>query len=63
MPFINIYAKTAEFYSLRAVNVILLQNISNNTFRLFPCHIVFLAVHIVIHRSVDRYHLYATKMI
>jgi hypothetical protein len=60
----NIYVKTLlNFNSLRAVNVIVLQNISNNTFTLFPCHIVFLSVHMVIHKSVDSFHLYATKII
>jgi hypothetical protein len=35
-----------------------LQNISNNTFTLFPCHIAFVSVHIVIHRLVNSFHLY-----
>jgi len=47
--------------SLRAVNVIFSQNISNHTMTLFPCHIVFLSVLVVIHRSVDCFHLYTTK--
>ena len=43
------------------MEVIVSQNISNNTFTLFPCHIVLLSVHIVMHRSVDSFHLYITK--
>ena len=63
-PFFNIYIKTAlNFNSLRAVKVILSQDISNHTFTLFPCHIVFLSVHIGIYRSVDSFHLYTTKII
>ena len=40
----------------------LLQNINNNTCTLFPCHFVFLSVHIVIHRSVDSFNLYTTNL-
>jgi hypothetical protein len=50
MPFFNMHGKTVlNFNSLLAEKVILLQDISNHTFTLFPCHVVFLSVHIVIH--------------
>jgi hypothetical protein len=54
MPFINFYAKTVlNVNSLRGVKMIVSQNISNNRFTLFLCHIIFLSVHIVIHRYTD----------
>ena len=63
MSFSNIYVKTVLNVIFRAVNVILLQNINNNTVTLFPCHIVFVSVHNVIHRSVDSFNLNTTKRI
>ena len=39
------------------------KHISNNIITPFPCHIVYLTVHIVIRRSVDSFHSYSTKKI
>jgi hypothetical protein len=52
-----------NFNTLLAVKVILSHNISNNAFTLFPCNIVIVSVHIVIHQSVDSLHLYTTEII
>ena len=49
-----------NFNSLLPVKVDVSANTSYNIFTLFPCHIVFVSVHIEIYKFADSFHSYST---